>query len=195
MRAHVNAGIISNVTESLFTYENSGSSFSDLHDRNFTPAFEAVFSSPELQARAEMVCEGDVFCMYDTAATGDIAIGLATLGGGKELEMIANNSQPGVGAMIPSFAVCSATSIIYTLIPLLPPCPVLCNPPCANGACVDNNTCSCSEGYRGDRCTDAGSTSCVHYIVIRQFYKGQHVEQGNTHIPHICIMQCSRPVR
>ena len=122
MRAHVNAGIISNVTESLFTYENSGSSFSDLHDRNFTPAFEAVFSSPELQARAGMVCEGDVFCTYDTAATGDIAIGLATLGGGKELEMIANNSQPGVGAMIPSFAVCSATSILYSNPPP-PPMP------------------------------------------------------------------------
>lgn len=92
----MNAGIIDNVTESLFTYENSGSSFSELYDPAFTPAFEPVFSNPELAALAEEMCEGDVFCLYDIAATGDTTIGLTTLVGGQELEMITNSSQPGV---------------------------------------------------------------------------------------------------
>ena len=96
------AGIISNVAESLFTYENSGPSFGELYDRNFTPVFEPIFSSQELEATAEVMCEGDVFCLYDIAATGDTTIGLTTLNGGQELVMITNSSQPGVGA-IPSF--------------------------------------------------------------------------------------------
>ena len=31
---------------------------------------------------------------------------------------------------------------------------VVCDPPCGNGACVANNTCSCDIGYDGDLCTE-----------------------------------------
>lgn len=34
---------------------------------------------------------------------------------------------------------------------------VVCDPPCENGACVSNDTCSCSTGFEGERCTDAGN--------------------------------------
>ncbi len=33
---------------------------------------------------------------------------------------------------------------------------VVCDPPCVNGACVQNNNCSCSEGYEGDTCDVSG---------------------------------------
>ena len=34
---------------------------------------------------------------------------------------------------------------------------VVCDPPCENGSCVSNDTCSCSTGFEGERCTDAGN--------------------------------------
>lgn len=34
------------------------------------------------------------------------------------------------------------------------PTPVVCDPPCENGACVANDTCNCADGYEGERCTD-----------------------------------------
>ena len=36
---------------------------------------------------------------------------------------------------------------------------VVCNPPCENGACVANDTCSCSAGYEGVRCNETGMYS------------------------------------
>ena len=43
------------------------------------------------------------------------------------------------------------------------PTPVVCDPPCENGACVANDTCNCADGYEGERCTDQGefATSSV----------------------------------
>jgi len=43
------------------------------------------------------------------------------------------------------------------------PTPVVCDPPCENGACVANDTCNCADGYEGERCTDQGefATSLV----------------------------------
>ena len=67
----MNAGVISNVTESLFIYNNSGLSFDELLDQNFTLVFEPVFSRQELPEIAQVMCEGDAFCLYDIAATGD----------------------------------------------------------------------------------------------------------------------------
>ena len=34
---------------------------------------------------------------------------------------------------------------------------VVCDPPCENGTCVSNDTCSCSTGFEGERCTEAGN--------------------------------------
>ena len=32
----------------------------------------------------------------------------------------------------------------------------MCNPPCVNGACLRNNTCSCNEGFTGALCEVKG---------------------------------------
>ena len=37
----------------------------------------------------------------------------------------------------------------------------VCNPPCIHGACVRNNSCSCSAGYVGTSCTNPGRTNHV----------------------------------
>ena len=37
---------------------------------------------------------------------------------------------------------------------------VTCDPPCENGACVDNDICTCSDGYIGATCTELGN-SCT----------------------------------
>ena len=33
---------------------------------------------------------------------------------------------------------------------------VVCDPPCAHGACVANDTCNCPFGYDGDLCQNEG---------------------------------------
>ena len=37
---------------------------------------------------------------------------------------------------------------------------VVCDPPCENGVCVQNDTCSCSEGFIGATCSDAIVGEC-----------------------------------
>ena len=37
---------------------------------------------------------------------------------------------------------------------------VVCDPPCQNGVCVQNDTCSCSEGYTGETCDEAVEREC-----------------------------------
>ena len=57
--------------------------------------FEVTFTDPALERQAEEMCQGDIYCLYDIAATGDISFGLTTLIGGQLLDTIANISQPG----------------------------------------------------------------------------------------------------
>ena len=45
-------------------------------------------------------------------------------------------------------------SIVFMLSTSVPLCAVVCDPPCDNGACVANDTCACSEGFRGERCSE-----------------------------------------
>ena len=40
----------------------------------------------------------------------------------------------------------------------------VCNPPCIHGACVRNNSCSCSAGYIGTSCTNPGRTNHVKFF-------------------------------
>ena len=35
---------------------------------------------------------------------------------------------------------------------------VVCDPRCVQGACVANDTCNCTEGYTGQRCTEPGTS-------------------------------------
>ena len=36
----------------------------------------------------------------------------------------------------------------------------LCDPPCNNGVCIDDNTCACSTGYSGELCDVPIITEC-----------------------------------
>lgn len=46
---------------------------------------------------------------------------------------------------------------------------VVCDPPCENGICVANDTCNCTIGYEGERCSDVVNDACN--CTIR--YKGE----------------------
>ena len=43
---------------------------------------------------------------------------------------------------------------------------VVCNPPCENGACVANDTCSCSAGYEGERCNETGKYIVAVHVTL-----------------------------
>ncbi len=83
-----------NEADSLFSYLR-GSSWSDLFDPGFLPAFETVFTDPALEMQANMICGSDVFCLFDIAATGRTDVGLGTLNGGLEFDQILQLSAPG----------------------------------------------------------------------------------------------------
>ena len=88
-------GIIDSASDSLFYYD--GSSFGDFHDPSFTPVFEVAFTDPTLQSVAEEMCQGDMYCLFDIAATGDPSIRLTTLAGVQELDEMVEASRPGGG--------------------------------------------------------------------------------------------------
>ena len=48
------------------------------------------------------------------------------------------------------------------MIPII----AICDPACVYGACVNNNTCSCSNGYTGDICDSAGILSYICSVCI-----------------------------
>ena len=70
-------GIVDNPTESLFTYGPNGG-WDTFYDPEYQPAFEVIFSDPNLQAQAQEVCGDDSFCLFDIAATGDVGVGATT---------------------------------------------------------------------------------------------------------------------
>ena len=80
--------------ESIFTYQE-GTSFDTFNFPDFIPTFSPTFADPNLEAQALDICDGDSFCLFDIAATGNIAIGSSTLQGGVEFDTIVNISAPG----------------------------------------------------------------------------------------------------
>ncbi len=84
-----------NAADSLFTYLGR-STFIDFFDPVFVPAFDTVFTDPNLEAEANMICGTDVFCRFDIAATGRTDVGLGTLNGGLLFNQILQLSLPGV---------------------------------------------------------------------------------------------------
>ena len=38
---------------------------------------------------------------------------------------------------------------------------VICEPPCDNGVCTEDNSCSCNVGYTGNRCNEPSKLSKV----------------------------------
>ena len=88
------AGIIDDPVNSLFSYEE-GKSWADYFDPNFTPAYQPAFTDPALEERAMEICGDDQFCVFDIAATEREEVGMSTMQGNLDLEVITELSQPG----------------------------------------------------------------------------------------------------
>ena len=86
--------------------------------------------------------------MFDIAATGDVNIGQSTRETGQDLTTITELLKPS------KIHVNLMNKIEHDMITLL----VYCDLPCVHGACVDNNTCFCSEGYEGVMCNDTSKS-------------------------------------
>ena len=56
--------------------------YSDFNSQtqSFSPSFGIgrLNNNPTLKSQAEAQCDGDYSCLYDTAQTGDLEVGLAT---------------------------------------------------------------------------------------------------------------------
>ena len=89
------SGIIDSANDSLFTY-GANESWSGFYCPDFEPIFELDFNDSAFSSEVLDLCGGDTFCIFDITATGNMAIGLTTLSGTQELEMISNLSIPGL---------------------------------------------------------------------------------------------------
>ncbi len=87
------AGIISDPTESLFTYDQSDS-FYTYHHLEYAPLFQVIFINSSLQTLAESQCQGSQLCLFDIAATGDIEVGIATMNTENVIAYIMETSSP-----------------------------------------------------------------------------------------------------
>ena len=85
---------ITDPDNSLFSYEE-GKSWADYFDLDFTPAYQPTFTDPALEERAMEICGDDQFCVFDIAATEREEVGMSTMQGNLDLEMITELSQPG----------------------------------------------------------------------------------------------------
>lgn len=86
-------GIISDPRQSLFTYGPDGD-WDYYYNINYTPAFEPVFSNPELEEEASEICGGNKLCLFDIAATGDVSIGSDTMESVEEQEKLKEQFVP-----------------------------------------------------------------------------------------------------
>ena len=80
--------------ESFFAYNRPGESHRAFLDPDFTPAFEVVFDDPELEERANEICGDDEACRFDVAATKNEDIGMATMIGVRDFDVIVESSEP-----------------------------------------------------------------------------------------------------
>ena len=87
-------GIIDSVEGSLFTY-GVGESWGAFYSPTFVPSYEAVFLDDTLEEQANQLCGNDQFCLFDVAATERLDIGLTTLEGSENVELVIQLSLPG----------------------------------------------------------------------------------------------------
>ena len=69
--------------------------WNDFHDPSFIPVFQTNFTDPELQAKAEDLCNEDIACLFDVATTGSLNVGMETLGSSREVNEIMEAAIPG----------------------------------------------------------------------------------------------------
>ena len=86
-------GIITNESESLFTYR-SAESWSNFYYPDFLPVFAPTFSNTTLEKEAQKICGDDSFCLFDIAATKRVEIGAATMLGMEMRDNIIEMSKP-----------------------------------------------------------------------------------------------------
>ncbi len=132
-----------------------------------------------MEARAKEICGVDESCLFDIAATKNEDIGMATMMGVMDFDMIVESAEPSKHSLYAcvqsSFSIvtckmflrniscfstdlCSISLYLNTLV-ISPSSDfithaVICDPPCDKGVCVDTNSCSCAVGYSGERCTE-----------------------------------------
>ena len=87
------SGIIDTFSKSLFSYP-PGESWATYYLPSFQPVFQPVFQDVNLEVEANALCGGDVFCLFDIAATGDTDLGLSTLRTSQEIEKLEELSLP-----------------------------------------------------------------------------------------------------
>ncbi|XP_031570637.1 uncharacterized protein LOC116304951 isoform X2 [Actinia tenebrosa] len=68
-----------NESTSLFTYQ-FGDNVSTFSNTSFVPMFidELKFYNESLKKKAEAACQGDINCLFDSASTKDVSVGLST---------------------------------------------------------------------------------------------------------------------
>ena len=86
--------MLTDSSESLFAYNNPGESFENFMDMRFEPVFAPEFEDEELERRAGEICGDDQFCLFDIAATGTLDIGMATMSGVRDFDMIVDLAEP-----------------------------------------------------------------------------------------------------
>ena len=79
-------GIVDDPSKSLFSYGPS-EDFYSYYDPTFSPVFNPVFSNSSLEEEANVLCQGDISCLFDIAVTGRVEIGISTL---EQVEIIVN---------------------------------------------------------------------------------------------------------
>ena len=71
------AGLIPPPGITLFTYPPHRSYY-NYFDPGFTADIRPTFDSRELEQQATLLCDGDEFCLYDVAVTGQLEVGNLT---------------------------------------------------------------------------------------------------------------------
>lgn len=56
--------------------------------------FQPNFTDPALEQQAELICQGNVACLFDIAATGRVDIGMSTIEQVQTIDEIMLLSQP-----------------------------------------------------------------------------------------------------
>ena len=87
------SGIINSPRGSLFTYLN-GTTWATYYDPSFLPVLEPEFQDTDLEMEANRLCGGDIFCLFDIAATGNTELGLSTLHTSQDIERLEELSLP-----------------------------------------------------------------------------------------------------
>jgi deleted-in-malignant-brain-tumors protein 1 len=145
--------IIDTPRGSLFSYPPD-ETWEIYYSPSFQPVFQPQFEDVETEMEANTLCGDDIFCLFDIAATGNTELGLSTLRTSQEIAELEKLSLP-----------------------------IICDPPCQNGACVGNNTCACSQGFIGNTCAQKVLMECER----------NPCENGGTCTRHVSDYTCTCP--